>query len=300
MEQILSEAVCHCLQRLIGLHTSKNRYLSQIVLRFGEASSAFYARIFFLLLCGFAVSSARADVIVLANRTQAPIGFRFVPKSGEAQQLSIGVGETMPLYLDGKADVTFAASGGQKHYVLDANCAYYFGKGNDGRIDLQKIGLGEDGTAADGRNLPDKASRAPTVTIPVKILVDEEEPGRQNVWEQRLRRRVEAASAIFEKAFHIGFRVVAVGTWKSDNSITDFFDSLAEFEKKVDPSPGKIAIGFTSQWSMARGRIHMAGTRGPLHAQVLVREGNPQINEAERLEFLVHELGHHLGAAHSP
>src|SRR3954465_15283794 len=51
---------------------------------------------------------------------------------------------------------------------------------------------------------------------------------------------------------------------------------------------------------MARGRIHMAGTRGPLHAHILVREGSPEINEAERLEFLVHELGHYLGAAHSP
>jgi hypothetical protein len=136
--------------------------------------------------------------------------------------------------------------------------------------------------------------------IPVKILVDEEEPGRPGIWEQRLKRRVEAASAIFEKNFHIGFRAAAYGTWKSDNSITEFFDSLAEFEQKVDPAPAKIAIGFTSQWSMARGRIHMAGTRGPLHAHILVREGNPQINEPERLEFLVHELGHYLGAAHSP
>ena len=190
--------------------------------------------------------------------------------------------------------------GGQKRYTLDANCAYYFGRSPDGRVDLQKIGLGEDGTAAEGRKLPESASRAPKLSIPVKILVDEEEPGRPGIWEQRLKRRVEAASAIFEKSFHVGFHVAAIGTWKSDNAITDFFDSLAEFEKKVDPSPGKIAIGFTSQWSMARGRIHMAGTRGPLHAHILVREGNPQINEAERLEFLVHELGHYLGAAHSP
>ncbi len=258
------------------------------------------ARVLLLLLFGFATFSARADVIVLANRTQAPVGFRFVPKSGEAQQLNLPVGETMPLYLDGKADVVFAANAGQKRYTLDANCAYYFGRDKDGRVDLQKIGLGEDGTAAEGRKLPDRASRAPTVMIPVKILVDEEEPGRPGIWEQRLKRRVEAASAIFEKNFHIGFRVAAFGTWKSDNSITDFFDSLAEFEQKVDPSPAKIAIGFTSQWSMARGRIHMAGTRGPLHAHILVREGNPQINEPERLEFLVHELGHYLGAAHSP
>ena len=312
MDQTSPKAVCHCLQRLFSHPTSKKHCLPKIVRRRWEASSAFFmhrpsssaassgTRIFLFLLFGFAISSAHADVIVLANRTQTPVGFRFVPKSGEAQQLNLPVGETMPLYLDGKADVVFAANAGQKRYTLDANCAYYFGRDKEGHVDLQKIGLGEDGTAAEGRKLPDKASRAPTITIPVKILVDEEEPGRPGVWEQRLRRRVEAASAVFEKNYHIAFRVAAVGTWKSDNAITDFFDSLADFEKKVDPAPAKIAIGFTSQWKMARGRIHMAGTRGPLHAHILVREGSPEINEAERLEFLIHELGHHLGAAHSP
>jgi hypothetical protein len=252
------------------------------------------------LLCAIAVSSAHADVIVLANRTPASVGFRFVPKSGEAQQLTLPKGETMPLFLDGKADIVFASKGGQKHYTLDANCAYYFGRAQDGSIDLQKIGLGEDGTAADGRKLPESASRAPKLSIPVKILVDEEEPGRPGIWEQRLKRRVEAASAIFEKSYRVGFHVAAIGTWKSDNAITDFYDALGEFEQKVDPSPAKIAIGFTSQWPMARGRIHMAGTRGPLHSYILVREGSPQITEPERLEFLIHELGHHLGAAHSP
>ena len=34
-----------------------------------------------------------------------------------------------------------------KDYLLDANCAYYFGRSNEGRIDMQKIGLGEDGAA---------------------------------------------------------------------------------------------------------------------------------------------------------
>jgi hypothetical protein len=277
------KSVCRCLQRLF----------------FNFAASSGTPALV-LLLSIIAIPSTHADVIVLANRTPASIGFRFVPKSGEAQQLTLPMGETRPLFLDGKADIVFATLGGQKRYTLDANCAYYFGRSPDGRIDLQKIGLGEDGTAADGRKLPESASRAPKVSIPVKILVDEEEPGRPGIWEQRLKRRVEAASAIFERNFGVGFHVAAVGTWKSDNSITDFFDALAEFERKVDPSPAKVAIGFTSQWPMARGRIHMAGTRGPLHPYVLVREGSPQISEPERLEFLVHELGHYLGAAHSP
>jgi hypothetical protein len=246
------------------------------------------------------VSVVRADVIVLANRTGAPIPVRFVPVSGAAQLLTLAANDTVPLFLDGKAKMTFASNGVPRSYGLDANCAYFFGSNPAGRVDLQKIGLGEDGTAADGRKLPGSASSARTLMIPVKILVDEEEPSRRAIWERRLRGRVAAASAILEKYCRVGFQVVAIGTWQSDNATTDFFDSLAEFERKVDPAPARIAIGFTSQWPMIHGRTHMAGTRGPLHSHILVREGSPQINEPERLEFLVHELGHYLGAAHSP
>jgi hypothetical protein len=253
----------------------------------------------FLMLAG-SCRSLRADVIVLANRSGGLVPLRFIPASGAAQQLTLPADETLPLFLDGKADVSFSVKGFTKQYTLDANCAYFFGRNPNGPIDLQKIGLGEDGTATEGRKLPESAGRALSITIPVKVLVDEEEPARPQIWERRLRSRVEAASAIFDKYFHVSFRVVAVGTWQTDNSITDFFDSLSEFEHKVDPAPAKIAIGFTSQWKMVHGRIHMAGTRGPLHSHILVREGSPEIGQLERLEFLVHELGHYLGAAHSP
>jgi hypothetical protein len=239
-------------------------------------------------------------VIVLANRTGRELPLRFSPVTGQVRQLALPIGDTLPLYLDGKANVTFTSAGETKNFLLDANCAYYFGRGTGGKVDLQKIGLGEDGTLTAGRSLPGSASQAPTATITVKILVDEEEPARQFAWERRLRRRVEAASAVFEKYFHTKLQVVATGTWNSENNNTDFFSSLAEFEREVKPAPARLAIGFSNQWTMVRGRMHMAGTRGPMHSHILVREGNPQINEAERLEFLVHELGHFLGAAHSP
>ena len=38
---------------------------------------------------------------------------------------------------------------------------------------------------------------------------------------------------------------------------------------------------------------------GPLHTHILIREWKPR-TEPERLEVLVHELGHFLGACHSP
>ena len=241
-----------------------------------------------------------ADVIVLANRTGVPLPLKFLPVAGMAQQLTLPAGDVAPLFLDGRANVEFASPGGPKRYLLDANCAYYFGRTSSGQIDLQKIGLGEDPTTAKGRSLPGSASRAPLAMIPVKILVDEEEPARRVHWERRLQRRVEAASAILERTCRVGLRVVGFGTWNSDNATNDFIASLGEFERESKPSPARVAIGFTSQFTMVRGRTHMAGTRGPLHSHILVREGSPQISEPEKLEFLVHELGHHLGAAHSP
>src|SRR6476619_7377726 len=114
-----------------------------------------WAAVFCLLLIGVLIAAVncRADVIVLANRTPAQLPVRFVPAAGQAQQLTLQAGETMPLFLDGKGDVFFASREGPKHYTLDANCAYYFGRANDGRVDLEKIGLGEDGTAAEGRKI---------------------------------------------------------------------------------------------------------------------------------------------------
>src|SRR5262245_2482976 len=90
--------------------------------------------------------AAMADVIVLANRSGVPVQVNFAPLTGQAQQLTLPVGEVLPMFVDGQANASFAAPGGAKRYLLDANCAYYFGRGPDSRLDLQKIGLGEDGT----------------------------------------------------------------------------------------------------------------------------------------------------------
>jgi hypothetical protein len=44
----------------------------------------------------------------------------------------------------------------------------------------------------------------------------------------------------------------------------------------------------------------MGGTRGPLHSHIILKERSRNVLETERLELLVHELGHILGASHSP
>ena len=98
----------------------------------------------------------------------------------------------------------------------------------------------------------------------------------------------------------VELKVVGVGKWDSDDKTTEFEQSLAEFEREVDPGDARLAIGFTSQFQLIRGRTHLGGIRGPLEHHLLLREWSQIITESERLEVLLHEVGHFLGASHSP
>ncbi|MGH7914469.1 MAG: matrixin family metalloprotease, partial [Candidatus Binataceae bacterium] len=134
----------------------------------------------------------------------------------------------------------------------------------------------------------------------MKILVDDDERAARRAWEGRLRDRLRAASQLFEAQFGLGFEVVAVDAWRTENAIDDFEAALSEFEHAVPAEPAKLAIGFTSQYQLPHGRTHLGGTRLPLASHILVREWSQHFSERERFEMLVHELAHYLGAAHSP
>jgi hypothetical protein len=67
----------------------------------------------------------------------------------------------------------------------------------------------------------------------------------------------------------------------------------------VFPGPARVAIGFSSQYEVIRGRVHLGGTRGALHTHILLKERAAHVLDPERLELLTHELGHFQGATHS-
>ncbi len=136
--------------------------------------------------------------------------------------------------------------------------------------------------------------------IKVVLAVDDDELTAKPIWEKRYRQRMAAASQVLE--YHTGLRieVVAQTTWVTSNRITDFDKSLAEFEQSVRPQgPTDLVIGFTSQYELRRGKIHLGGTRGLFASHILLRESSKKMSEIEKLEVLVHELGHYLGANHS-
>ena len=131
------------------------------------------------------------------------------------------------------------------------------------------------------------------------ILIDSPDPRFQAAWEKRVRKRFAETSDIFEHHCRVRFDIVSVGHWASDPDVRSFDQSLMEFAQKVRPAPARLAIGFTTHYEWVRGEKHLGGTHGALASHILIRESPGQVSEPERLEVLVHELGHFLGAAHT-
>jgi hypothetical protein len=245
--------------------------------------------------------AARAHVVVVANRMPEAVAVTTTAVGTKPQTTELASGECRPFF--GDAPLHMRLAGAAQNYELAPDCAYYIGPGGaDGAPALAAIGLGE----APDRLWPAPGANAAPPPLPdanvitVKIMVDDDERRLQRVWEPALRQRIENASNVLVAHGGPRLKVVAIGSWDSDDTQNDFVSSLTEFERETSPAPAQVAIGFTSQYVVQRGRVHMGGTRGPLHSHILIKERAANVLETERLELLVHELGHFCGASHSP
>lgn len=273
------------------------------------------------LLALAAAGTAVADVAVLANRAGQAVRFRLPPEAEPKPAAAAGsdwstveAGDIATVSVTGAAILEVSNGSTVERYDLEADRCYFFYRDQAGELKLEAIGLAGEGErdANEGdaeHGGPPKAGGAAQETshgtakllaIPVKLLVDDDERAARPRWEARLRARLAAASALFERCCRVQFVAAEIETWDSDDATIDFEQSLAEFEREVRPRPQRLAIGFTSQYPLVAGRVHLGGTRGPLHSHILLREWSQRISESERLEVLVHELGHFLGAVHSP
>jgi hypothetical protein len=272
-----------------------------------------------LLANGGMLSQAAAGVVVLENRTDTRIEVAVRQAGGTQSRLSMLPGDVTPAPASGPIGVAFYAEGQPRQYLLQPNSIHCF-MSRDKKLDLFHLALpgeaasGKNDAAQSGKGQPaanGKGSSATSakpaakepgegiLTIPVMILCDDHEPMARPMWEKKIRQRVADASAIFEHACGVRFQVTAVGEWTFDQKVFDLQKTLEDFERKVRPAPARLAIGFTGQIQWLPGERHLGGTHGPLNSHIMIRESLRNVSEPERLEVLVHELGHFLGAVHT-
>ncbi len=235
----------------------------------------------------------------MANDANVPVRFSIFNADGKQQQYTLDRADVVPIPIVDKIGIAFESEGKPRRYLLQANAINHFVM-TDKTLDLRMFSI--PAPPDEDPKLPQPKARDiahAIYTISVKILVDDDQPALQKVWEKELRERIEAASEIFERHCGVRFEVKAVDTWVTDNAITDFQKTLLEFENKVNPAPAQLAIGFTSQYTIPHGITHLGGTRGPLRPYILIREWSQHVTKSERLEILIHEMGHYLGASHT-
>ena len=272
-----------------------------------------------LMLCLFGPAApweAAAEVFVVANRSVDAIQMTLTDALGHDRVLRAASGGVLSVPLDSEGQLAIDSGAKNSPFAVEPYAVYFVhGHARRGYV-LEQIGLpsvprvhgsrrADIDTGLSGGNgsgSGESARRSPDsdVTIKVKILGDEEIVASYRDWADRLKQRVAAASRVLSEHCGLRLQVVEVGTWRSDNSQTDFGKTLRDFERQVPLTSGQVAIGFTGQYRRPAGRTKLGGIRGPLHPHILIREWPRHVSERERLELLVHELGHYLGAVHSP
>jgi hypothetical protein len=276
---------------------------------------------------------ATAAVVVIANRTVWPIRFTSQPhtapednsskqshslesadSSQKHERYTVHPGDCVAVTLESSQRLSIRGAD-FGNYDLRPYGVYYFGSTRTKKIELREIGLqaaperqnaqspaliGAGGALQPGQSGDDDADDNRRRTIRVAVFADDEERAVDQLWKRRFQDRIAAASKILARSCGMRLAVQSFGRWESDDDVNEFDLSLREFERSVRPGDAHVAIGFTSQYTITRGRTHLGGTRGPLHSHILLREWSRHVTEPERLELLIHELGHFLGAVHSP
>lgn len=250
---------------------------------------------------------ADAEVFVIANHTTETVPFQLpaVPGKAVARAGKLPPGVCIPVVIAGPTQLTFEAGGQIKHWQVQPLGMYFFGRTKEGELDLSEIGLTMSKQTrldlADVAPVDEKISLSPSpVVIPIKLVYDDAEVTPRDAWEKKMRARFDEVSRIFKRQCFVEFKIVAVEDWRADHRQDGLEELLSQFEKDISPAPARLAVGFSGRKVRLPADRHLGGTRGPLHTHLLMREWANKNSEAERLEVLVHELGHFLGAVHSP
>lgn len=245
--------------------------------------------------------SVSADVIVLTNRASTEVRAELAAPDISARSFQLASGAQRIVRTDGRVHLRWRSGRFQGDNELHPFAAYVFGENAERKVELHEIGIGTESAIPDAgewasRIDPPRQSH----TVRVRLCVDDEQPLKPARWQKEYAARLEDASKILDRTLGVKFVAVEFSTWDSEDGEVDFTRSLAELEREVPAKGVDLVLGVTSQYQPVLGRTHLGGGRGPLTPHILTREWSRVVDDGERLELLLHELGHYLGATHSP
>ncbi len=241
--------------------------------------------------------AAQAAGVALYNATDRPVTMAVGHPGKPGAAFPLAAGEARLVTVGRQPDISFQNAGKAVKYRLEPYHAYMFSADKTG-VEFHGIDL------AGAMPRPDDVPAAPPALTPLKLPValyaDDANPRSRVGWERLYRDRIAAASAVLEKQCGVGLTVASVGDWKSDASHGDLGQQAKLFETAATPPAGVLAVGFTNRFPKPDGTEQPTGfARQPLWPYLLVRDANLR-TDPERTEAVVREVGHFLGAGHTP
>jgi hypothetical protein len=254
-----------------------------------------FGTLFAVLLASDATA---AGFVVLANRANRDITGTVTTAEGPPARVTVRRGDLAVLTVAGGATLSYISANHLQTARIEENSAYALDSDGDGlRVETLYSGNTPGGRAKNGA-AEGVVESPPAATLTVKLLVDGQEPDKS--WETRLRKRLAAASEVLEKQGGVKLEIVSVGTWESSADARGFEEQFTDFTRKVSARPASMAIGFSSRRPPVEpgAQKPMTALAVPLQSHILIGEWFA-LSEPQRLEVLLHELGHCLGAVHS-
>ena len=157
-----------------------------------------------LVIVGFA-TPLPAAVLVVANTTGSAISFIIDRGNGTPDSVTLAAGESKPFTVGRHANLTVSTSAKPTTHRLDAYSAYVFAK-EKGVVSLRGIDLA--GKPVSLAEIPERLPEVPApLTVKVKLYADDANPFVQSVWEPKLRKRMEKATAVISAACGVHFEI---------------------------------------------------------------------------------------------
>jgi len=242
-----------------------------------------------VLCAGVAVAPARAAVVVVHNRTSGVI--EVAATSSAATVRSVAPQQVLPVELGTEPAITVRHAGQEQTYTaIPDSIVEVVAAG--GALAIRPRPLVE--THRVDLLPADAPSASPTV-IPVRLLVS---PSAAADEYGPVAAQIAAASRFFERWAGVRFEVTGTEASQMLAESHDLSRLWRTFRETLDAPPGELWIGLAPARANAI-KNAIEGELRPLAGHLLLPLAGPHVAESDLQEYVLHGLGHYLGATHA-